>query len=959
MESGFARAERTLIALLVFLVVLAIFPLTPGPCSDIKILIYELFTFPALALFFFRPRKSLNPFLSPTVLSFLVAVFVALNLAASLSSLNMSYSLLREFTKIASFFILFIVASDAYDTAEQVWNLTFAFCIAVSIASIYGLIQFMGLDPFPWDDKSGMLSQAPATFGNPNFASHSLVPALVLATGLFFQQKRRGVIVCIILFLCQFALTKTRGALVALAAAAILVMVALVISRKIKNPAYAVPLTLSVVFIVAVMGVIGVTTVTALTRGQPYPYGTGSAVALRYHSFYGASRLVQEKPLLGHGLGMYQVVNPKEWTPFEKKYFKEMNSMNDHVHNELLEIAVDAGLPAAIVYMAILLLGMYYGLSIWFSPHSFPLRSLGLTLAAFYCSFFVDGFFGFNFHVPVSTLLLFLMTGATAGILRKQQSHCPQVAFQRRWPRILCLCLLLIPGATIPFLGIRDFSAQFLHQRGRGALDYKYYAAAAELFEKAATLAPFDWNHSHWLGVTNMRMGQPDKAASNFKQTLSLNPYHYYAQAMLAEALLSVAASSSDEAPLIEAINSARTAIQLNPLLPEPHELLGEACLLRAKRLKESGKTKDSFISSCQEAENHLREAVQLGSKRTYKDYQFIARLRLEMEDIMGAEKALVESLEDRPDEIETWQLLLKVSQEGKDYDCILASLDRHIALLASSPTSALLVGTLDLMRAQVLFQGYGDESDAEEAFLYVAEKHPERVDVWAEFYAFAESTGREQLFNDALVQLADRQENEKLYLSPIVQAAALGLKGEENIAIEVTRLVEVLQEKQEEGMDSARIAKDFSWAADVLAKQAKRVQLLEEDTGDVFFKLGLAYGGWNDFRTAAELLNRALPHLSTQQRVLCLNRKATALTMVGETQEAVKTLEEAQAIDPHNFDTKYALAHALAQDGQHARARAEYLTLLNRFQLTEDGRRLIQQKINELSQRERELGGD
>lgn len=951
MESGFARAERTLIALLVFLVVLAIFPLTPGPCSDIKILIYELFAFPALALFVFRPRKSLNPFLSPTVLSFLVAVFVALNLAASLSSVNMSYSLLREFTKIASLFILFIVASDAYETPEQVWNLTVAVCIAVSIASVYGLIQSMGLDPFPWNDKSGMLREAPATFGNPNFASHSLAPALVLATGLFFQQKRRWVIVCIIPFLCHFALTKTRGALVALAAATILVMLALAISRKTKNPAYAIPLTFSGLFIIAVLGVAALTTVTSLTQGRFYPYGQGKSISLRYHSFFGASRLIQDKPLLGHGPGMYQIVSPKEWTPFEQQHFKETNKMNDHVHNELLEIAVDAGLPAAIVYMAILFLGMYYGLFIWFSPNSFGLRSLGLTLAAFYLTFFVDGLFGFNFHVPVSALLLFLMTGATAGILRKQQNHSTEAAFQPRWPGILWRCAVLTSGAIIPILGIRDFSAQFLHQKGRGAVDFQAYTAAAELFEKAASLAPFDWNHARFLGVTNMRLGRREKAAIDFRRVLSLNPFHFYAQAMLAEALLQTAASSVDEAPLVEAALAARRAVEINPLMPEPHALLGEACFLRATRLKESGENKDSLLDAWQEAENHFREAGRLGSKNKYRVYQLIASLRLEMEDIPGAEKALVESLEDRPDEMQTWQLFLKASQKERQYDAIRDTLDRHIELLASSPTSGFLVASLHLMRAEVLFQGYGDESGAKEAFLHVVEKHPERNDAWAEFYAFAESTGQKQVFIESLSKLADRQATAELNLPDIVQAVVLGFgKGEESIAAGVTRLVEALQETQNLKVDAKIVATNFSWATNVLADRAKLAHLSDEDTGDVFSKLGLACGAWDDFKTAAELLDRALPYLPAQQKVLCLIRKASALTMIRETEAAIQTLEEAEAIDPNNFDAKCALAHALAQDGQRAKARAEYLTLLNRFQLTEDGRRVIQQKIDELT---------
>jgi len=79
------------------------------------------------------------------------------------------------------------------------------------------------------------------------------------------------------------------------------------------------------------------------------------------------------------------------------------------------------------------------------------------------------------------------------------------------------------------------------------------------------------------------------------------------------------------------------------------------------------------------------------------------------------------------------------------------------------------------------------------------------------------------------------------------------------------------------------------------------------------------------------------------------LLRKGAALTRTGKTEAAVKAFEQAAANAPTSFEAHYGLAQALARDGQRARARVEYLTILSSFDINEKGRRTIHQELEAL----------
>ncbi len=953
MDSRFAKANRCVIAAAAFLVVLAIFPFTPDPAGDIKILGYELFAFVALALWLFTPRYAkVERQLSSALLPLFIA-FLGFNLVAAFYSVNMGYSLCREFIKTGSLFILFLAAADAYHTPKQVWALVSVICVAVSIAALYGIAQHMGLDPFPWNNTSGMLRDAPATFGNPNLASHTIMPTIILAGGLCTLRKGRWAFLCIPLLLSLFAFTRSRGSLLALAGALVLVIVAQLISRRVKKQPRAIVLTLGALLGAATIVISMAATITNLYTGQPYPDGT--SVTLRYNSVYGASRMIQDSPWLGHGPGMYPVANPEYWTLLEKERFATLNMRNVYVHNEPLEIAVEAGLPAAIVYIAILVLGLYYGLSLRFGSRDSDRRSLGMTSAAFFFAFLLDGLFGFNLNAPASAVLLFLIAGTTAGVWRASRAPMSRRPFRYGLDPILRRLLVLSCAAIIPILGIRDFSAQFFHQRGLGALEFEAYAEATESFAKASSLAPYNWLHPYLLGMIDQRMGRPDEGVKHFGRTLELHPNFLHARINKARTLLNMVSSSSkEEAPAIlqQAVSDAERAVRIAPQLPEPHDILGRAAILRAQW--QSASRPDEILDrkneAWQEAEDHLLEAIENGHKDKGTLYRLIALSRLAGENVLGAQNALVRSLEIEPEALETWGLLLQSSGTSGEYDTIKNSLDWCIERLSNSRSAPDALGALKLLRTEILYKGYGRRLDAENAFLQSVLDYPMRIDAWATFHEFAKTEGRNEAFNAILLRTIAGQEKAEENLPDFLQSLSVGLAESENGIVEgVSRLANALQLHQDTATDPERTVSNYSWAADLLAARAQQTTIPPRDAGVVYLQLGLMYELFQDFDTAAQMLDQASPNLSGAQLLLCLHTRGAALTEMDDTSAAVRVFEKVVAIAPYSFEGHLALAGALVRDEQWLTARLKYESILASFAIDDIGIRTIQEAIDGL----------
>lgn len=118
------------------------------------------------------------------------ALVVGFALASVLASLTAEDRYLALFgaqrrlglTFVSDMIILYAAVAIAYRTRRDWAVLAAALACAGAIATVYGALQAVGLDPIPWAE--GTRSRPPSTFGNPDKFGHFLGASFLAAVGL-------------------------------------------------------------------------------------------------------------------------------------------------------------------------------------------------------------------------------------------------------------------------------------------------------------------------------------------------------------------------------------------------------------------------------------------------------------------------------------------------------------------------------------------------------------------------------------------------------------------------------------------------------------------------------------------------------------------------------------------------------------------------------------------------------
>jgi O-antigen ligase len=316
------RYLRASIEAFLFVLVVAMFPFTMDPTGDIKFALCGWASLLLLLGWVFSVWRTGRAFRRPQVFLEILVLFLILGVVSSFCGAHVRNSL-AEMGRFWSVFILYLVASQVYRTNGQVRRLMLVVCAAVALSSIYALfIQRLGFDPFPWRDRtSDEYVNLPATFGNPNFAAHTLILAIIMALYLAADLRMVWALGFALLFLVHLYFTHQRAGVLALAAAALLVAVGLLMRKLLRSrakpmlrPIGAAITTLAVVGVLGVMGLGLAMGVSQLRHGSPYPLDL--SLLIRYKSYCSAANMILTRPILGYGPANYKIEYPRFWTPY-------------------------------------------------------------------------------------------------------------------------------------------------------------------------------------------------------------------------------------------------------------------------------------------------------------------------------------------------------------------------------------------------------------------------------------------------------------------------------------------------------------------------------------------------------------------------------------------------------------------------------------------------------------------
>ncbi len=269
---------------------------------------------------------------------------------------NFWYYSVEELGRYVAMFLLFFIVQKVINSKARLkWILWVLFAVC-GWATFLGLMQHLNMPLYQWGRSSAPVV---STFGNKNFLAGFLLTTLPVIIG-YILATRKWVISLLLIPLAsiQFYVllaTETRtgflGFLVALAVFLILTLRFIWRKQQIKFNKKTVFIMLLV--FLAIVGIVyqlmpeGL--VRSLSSAVDLQHGTQR---VRWIMWTGSSRATLDKPLTGHGHGVFQLVFPNYRPRFYHRFRVSHNTR--HSHNEYLEVLMETGLIGLTFFLGVL-----------------------------------------------------------------------------------------------------------------------------------------------------------------------------------------------------------------------------------------------------------------------------------------------------------------------------------------------------------------------------------------------------------------------------------------------------------------------------------------------------------------------------------------------------------------------------------------------------------------------------
>jgi putative inorganic carbon (HCO3(-)) transporter len=353
--------------------------------------------------------------------SWLVLCFLAWATLSTFTSIHSPTALFGKYNRddgllaYLNYAVIYFLTLQHITAPGRVRTLARALVWSSVPVALYGVMQYVGLDPVPWRMDFG-LERAFSTFGNPDILGGYLMFTIPIALGLALAEERPlpRAFTWLVAFLNLFvlAVSFTRGAWVGgLVGIALLAVMAARAGGRVRR-ADLIPAGISAA---AVAGVLVLQRI--YNPNDIYGFGEFAAqrltggevggVQARLLMWQTALAALRDQPLLGFGLDTFRLISPTYKTA---EYVRLVgNSIADNAHNYPLQIAAGVG-----VVGAVLLFGVYGWAALRSAPRIFAsVRSPErLVLGSFWAAaggYLVNLMFGLS--VPGTTFLLWIAIG--------------------------------------------------------------------------------------------------------------------------------------------------------------------------------------------------------------------------------------------------------------------------------------------------------------------------------------------------------------------------------------------------------------------------------------------------------------------------------------------------------------------------------------------------------------------
>lgn len=318
-----------------------------------------------MLLIMIRKPNRINDFVKLDLINiflFIYFILISISLIFSLDPiLSIQGRFLRYdgYTTQLIYIILFLFARTIHCIDEK---FIYAVSISSSMLSLFGILQYLGLDPFIRDLTRMSWTSAFSTFGNPNFFGSYLVLQIPFSLYIISAYKQNWAYITYGLSFLALLMTMTRSAW--LGSSVSFGFLSIFLLRFQKN--FRILLLYSFLIIISFnfcinnnlvlrfLTIVNETEVLFTTSYIDNPNLIEHLGSVRMFIWIRVLKLIKMRPLFGWGIENLSLA-------FDSYFYNDIikilgrYTIPDKAHNDFLQIAVSSGIPSLIAYLAFLI----------------------------------------------------------------------------------------------------------------------------------------------------------------------------------------------------------------------------------------------------------------------------------------------------------------------------------------------------------------------------------------------------------------------------------------------------------------------------------------------------------------------------------------------------------------------------------------------------------------------------
>lgn len=459
-----------------------------------------------------------------------------------------------------------------------------------AVMSLYGLVQFLRLDPFLKTDGMVGHFRVASTATHPNIFISFLVACIPLNIAAFklLEVRRRGQVllsVALVLnLLCALATLSRAGLGALVVALAFLAAGALWLSRlqrrQTEGHGPSQGLRVAAVVVIGLLVVGGV--IASQARLDPGERQrllslSGPTIQKRLLVYEAALKMGLDAPVLGKGLGSFSLYLPHYRSPELGRYFPRNEYQVENAVSEPFEIFAESGFLGLAAWL--LLVGMFVVRPLrWLPKVTEPgLQWLLLATTAGVIGLLAHGLAEVALRFQPPLFMFWTLPALALAALRASGIEERALAEREVTGWSWRLGLSVFTGMTFGLIfamTLSDFVANYHVTTGRRALEKKDYTEAEQAFARAVGTWSGNLPGRYRHAFTLWQLGHLAQAEAEYREVLRRSPYYFDTNHNLARVLH--AQGKTDEAARF-----AAQATHLNPYHLPSHGLAIDLALRR------------------------------------------------------------------------------------------------------------------------------------------------------------------------------------------------------------------------------------------------------------------------------------------------------------------------------------------------------------------------------------------